>query len=318
MKVLIIRLSSIGDVILTTPIVRLVHKNLNAEIHYLTNEVNFPIIEDNPYIEDYHSAEDIRKLQTTSYDLVIDLQNSIKSRRIKFEGGTTVIRTDKMPIRKWMMLLFRINWLHKTHVVTNHIKPLHELGISDDGNGLEVYVQNQDLRSAGLENLEDQIVINVGGSKKTKRIPLSMANSIIRESDHRYIIVGGDDVYEEYGTLDGENVINLVNQLSLSQTLQVIKGCKLLLTGDTALMHAAAAFNKDQIVIWGSTTDDFGFYPYYGSNNKDKSIQIKQNLSCQPCSKFGKNTCPKGHMRCLKDISAKEVLLSINKICSGN
>ena len=318
MKVLIIRLSSIGDVILTSPIVRLVHKNLNAEIHYLTYKLNFPIIKDNAYIADYYTKEDIHKLQKSSYDLVIDLQNSIKSRRIKFESTTTVIRTDKMPIRKWMMLLFRINWLNKTHVVTNHIKSLHELGITDDGEGLDLHVKNQDLRSLGLEKLKDQIVINVGGSKETKRIPLSLVDSIIRESNDQFIIIGGKDVYGEYGALDGGNVTNLVNQLSLSQSLQVIKGCKLLLTGDTALMHAAAAFNKDQIVIWGSTTDDFGFYPYYGNKNKDRSIQIKQKLSCQPCSKFGKNTCPKGHMRCLKDISAKEVILSMNEMCRGN
>ena len=275
--------------------------------------MNFPIVEHNPYVDSFFSPNNWTKQKRGSYDLVIDLHNSAHSRKFRFNSRTQIIRTDKMPIRKWLMLLFRINLLNKIHVVSNHIKPLHILGISDDGLGLDLHINSQPSLVEALDGISNKTVINVGGSKITKRIPKSLVKSLTSSSSQVFILVGGEDVFEDYKDFSKDNVINLVHKLKLKETLYVVKECKQLITGDSALMHAAAAFHKKQIVLWGSTSDDFGFYPYYGSKNIDKSIHITKNLNCQPCSKIGKKSCPKGHMRCLMDISAKEVLLSINE-----
>jgi len=313
LRVLIIRLSSIGDVILTTPIVRCLKKSLSVEIDFLTNEVNLPILEHNPYISTILFPHKMRQPDLKQYDYLIDLNNSRKSRMISGRQKDSLIKTDKMPIRKWLMLMFKMNLLNKSHTIDRHFESVKSLNIIDDGAGLDLYI-DEHAPLAISEDLTNYIVINTGGSKLTKRIPKNLVKGIIESTQYKYILIGGNDVSAEYADLNQPNCINLVNQISLAQSFRIVSQCRLLITGDTAMMHAAAALQKSQIVIWGSTTDDFGFYPYYGSKNSDRSYHIIQGLSCQPCSKIGKDSCPKGHMNCLTKIEAKQVLLKIETV----
>ncbi len=317
MKVLIIRLSSIGDVILTTPIVRCLKLSLSAEIDFLTNSVNLPVLKSNPYINSVIFPDQLTRRDLKQYDHIIDLNNSRKSRNIHRGQHASLVKTDKMPLRKWLMLLLKINMLNKSHTVDRHFAAVEDLGISNDGNGLDLFLDDPNPLPIS-EDLSDYIVINSGASKVTKRVPKKLIEELIEANEQKYILIGGNDVAKEYDRFHHPNCINLVNQLSLEQSFMVVSKCRLLVTGDTALMHAAAALQKPQIVIWGSTSDDFGFYPYYGSMHPDLSHHIIKGLRCQPCSKIGKDACPKGHMNCLTNIEAKEVLLMIDKFKSGN
>jgi len=311
LKVLIIRLSSIGDVILTTPIVRCLKHSISVEIDFLTNEVNLPILKRNPYISTIIFPDQLGPQDLKQYDYIIDLNNSRKSRKIYNRSYDTLIKTDKMPIRKWLMLFLKINLLNKSHTVDRHFDSVKSLSINNDGAGLDLFIDDHTNVPVPAP-FSNYIVINAGGSKITKRIPKKLIEDVINMSERKYILIGGADVSTVYGGFNHPNCINLVNQLSLEQSFKIIKHCKLLITGDTAMMHAAAALQKPQIVIWGSTSDDFGFYPYYGSKYADQSDHIIQGISCQPCSKMGKDACPKGHMNCLTKIEAKEVLLKID------
>jgi ADP-heptose:LPS heptosyltransferase len=220
-----------------------------------------------------------------------------------------------MPIRKWLMLILKINLLNKSHTVDRHFAAVEGLGVDNDGVGLDLFLDDQvDLPVS--EDISDHIVINAGASKVTKRVPRALIEGIIKSSKRKYMLIGGKDVAEEYKGFDKTNCINLIDQLSLEQSFRIISECHLLITGDTAMMHAAAALQKPQIVVWGSTSDDFGFYPYYGCDRTDLSHHIIKGLDCQPCSKMGRVSCPKGHMNCLTNIEAKEVLLKIKKITS--
>lgn len=316
MKVLIIRLSSIGDVILTTPIIRCLKASTSADIDFLTEETNLPVLRYNPNISTVLHPNHIETIDLNRYDHIIDLSNTRKSRKIHRRRHNSLILTDKMPIRKWLMLGARINLLNKSHTVDRHFSKLSKLSIINDNKGLDLHLSSKPRKIIN-HKIEGAIVINVGGSKLTKRIPKSLVEQIITSSERRFILLGGSDVAHDYNHFNYPNCINLVNAFSLSESFHVVSQCKLLITGDTALMHAAAALHKPQIVIWGSTSDDFGFAPYYGSDNVDQSTHIFKNLNCQPCSKAGKDHCPLGHMGCLSYIKVDEVLASIKSHCNA-
>ena len=290
--------------------------SLSLEIDFLTNEVNQPILRSNPYITTIIFPDQLRQHDLKQYDYIIDLNNSRKSRKVYRRQEAKLIRTDKMPIRKWLMLLLKINLLNKSHTIDRHFESVKSLDITDDGTGLDLFIDEQ-TTSAVSEDISNYIVINTGGSKLTKRIPKTLVDEIVQKTPHKCILIGGQDVSSEYAGFSHPNCINLINQISLGQSFKIVSQCRLLITGDTAMMHAAAALQKPQIVIWGSTTDDFGFYPYYGSKNPDRSYHIIQGLSCQPCSKMGKDSCPKGHMDCLTKIEAKQVLLKIENVVNS-
>src|SRR5579862_4942407 len=90
MKFLIIRFSSIGDIVLTTPVIRCVKKQVdNAEVHFLSKRSFKTVTDCNPYIDkffyyDNNLAELIKELKKEKYDFVIDLHKNIRSYRIRF------------------------------------------------------------------------------------------------------------------------------------------------------------------------------------------------------------------------------------------
>ncbi len=312
MKILIIRLSSIGDVIMTTPIIRCIKKSTKAQLFFLTNLVNHPVLSSNPFIDKIFAPEDISTHDINSMSLIIDLHNHKKSRAYYRHTKINYLRTDKMPIRKWLMLLFKINLLDASHVIDRHFDCIKNISTYDDGIGMDIYYTNP--YNSLVINREPDIIINVGGSKMTKRIPKSLVQQISLQTKRSITLIGGEDVLSEYGNLTGENMTNLVGTLSLQESFYLLNKCNILITGDSAMMHAAAAMNKDQIIIWGSTSREFGFSPYYGFKHKNRAKSIEQSLPCRPCSKYGRDVCPKGHLNCLVNISAKEVLLTMNSL----
>ena len=174
-------------------------------------------------------------------------------------------------------------------------------------------------RQIGRSNLieknpsdKKRIVVVAGGSYLTKRIPYKLIWDLIRKDDYEYTLVGGGDVERDVMDISKGNVMNQIGQLSIQESALQILQSDLVITGDTGMMHIAAALQKPIIVLWGSTAPEIGFYPYYGSDSKQRFISLQNTkLSCHPCSKYGRPSCPKGHLECLNKISSKEVQRSI-------
>ena len=154
--------------------------------------------------------------------------------------------------------------------------------------------------------------VAVGGSYNTKVMPTDKIIEIIEKLDEPVILLGGPgDMQRAKVIADavGENVWNPVGMLNLEQSASIIKMSKAVLTGDTGMMHIAAAFNKPIVSVWGNTVPEFGMYQYYpkGSENKLNIMEIK-DLKCRPCSKLGYKKCPKGHFKCMQMIDTNEVV----------
>ncbi len=309
-----------GDVIMTTPIIRCLKQQLpQVELHYLTTTQYAEILVDNPHIDQLHcyTSTTIEMLKKYHFDIIIDLHNGRKSRGITKFFKVRVIKTDKKPIGKWLYLLAGINKLNAHHVIDRHFDSISHLGITDDGHGMDLYSNS----SPTINNSEFKILINLGGSTITKRIPFSLAEGIITSSfsqNIRFTLTGGADVT---GSINHKyhNTINLINKLTIPELLSTVQSSDIVITGDTAVMHIAAAFQKPIIAVWGSTNQEFGFSPYYGHLQEDKSIHIEHSeLKCRPCSKYGVSTCPKRHMKCLNDITVPMITSALNELIDKN
>ncbi len=314
-KVLIIRFSSIGDVILTTPVVRCIKKQWNAEVHYLIKPAFAHVLHENPYIDRiHHLREDLsetnEQLKQEGFDLVVDLQKSIRSLRVTNALGVKAVNFKKLNVNKWLAVNLKINRLPKgKHIVHRYFEALEAGGLHNDGDGLDYFIMPEDEYDAQelIRGIHDYQVIVLGATYFTKRIPAEKCLDIVQSFAGHSVLLGGKDVHDmarEIAKMAPEKVINFCGKIGLGVSAGIIKHSKQIYTGDTGLMHIGAALQKEMFVLWGNTIPDFGMFPYYGANNTDKSVNLQvEGLTCRPCSKLGFDHCPKGHFRCMMDIS---------------
>jgi len=316
-KILIIRFSSIGDIVLTTPVIRCVKKQFpDAEVHYVTKEVFKNILIHNPYIDKVHTfKEDISELyeplKAENFDVVIDLHKNLRSLRLKQKLKAKNYSFDKLNLQKFLAVNFKqINKLPNKHIVDRYFDTVAPLGIKSDGKGLDHFIHQNDrvdVSSLLTDHLQKTFVaLVVGGSYFTKKIPLNKLSEICKNSKLPIIVLGGkedkpvgDELKKQFPQL-----INTCGQYTINQSASIIEQAEWVVSSDTGLMHIAAAYNKKIISMWGNTIPEFGMSPYL-PNLENKILEVK-NLSCRPCSKLGYKKCPKGHFKCMNDIDVSE------------
>ncbi len=310
-KILLIRFSSIGDIVLTSPVIRCLKQQADVSLHFLCKRNYRSILEANPYIDKVYSidqsvSEVASELKNESYDLIIDLHKNIRSAQVCRALGIKSYSFNKINLQKWLMVNFKINRLPDVHIVDRYLQAVAPLGIKNDGQGLDFFIPDDvqvDLPSG-------QLAFAIGAAHATKRLPVEKIIAICKESPRPVILLGGpqERATGELITAAAPKVINTCGQLSLHQSARVIEQSKQIITHDTGMMHIAAALRKPIISIWGNTIPDFGMYPYYPEGlNLNKTIEVK-NLSCRPCSKIGYGQCPKGHFRCMAEVDVVEVV----------
>ena len=315
MKILIIRFSSIGDIVLTTPVIRAAHLQLGAEVHYLTKERYRELLTSNPYVHRIHCLGSsfqalIRELKKERFDRIIDLHHNIRSARVKAALGRPSRSFFKANIEKWLMVRFKINLLPKEHIVDRYLKTLGMPETEWDGEGLDFFFKEDKDLFDRLEIQAPFTAIALGAAHATKQIPVQLIEEVIRYRPGRYVLLGGDDVTQSGEQLARQfsQVQNLCGKLSMAESAQVIRDCQCLITGDTGMMHIGAALQIPMISVWGNTIPELGMYPYYGKNGSSRHRLIEQSLSCRPCSKTGFKVCPKGHFKCM--LNHDPILLS--------
>lgn len=284
-----------------------------AEIHYLVKPAFVNVVNTNPYIDKCVVLNDnlkatISELRTENYDLIVDLHKNLRSYRISFALRVKTVRFDKLNFKKWLLVHFKWDLLPKNkHLVDRYFDALKPLGIQDDGMGLDYTILPQDEEKA-LQIITEKpyIVLVLGATYFTKRIPKEKCEAIIGKYTGITILTGGLDVAEladDLFAMYPDKVINCCGKVSLGVSAALIKFSQRVFSGDTGLMHIAAALQKEISVLWGNTVPQFGMYPYYGKKNKAKVTHYEVlGLSCRPCSKLGFDHCPKGHFKCMHDI----------------
>ncbi|GAC1451150.1 MAG: glycosyltransferase family 9 protein [Chitinophagaceae bacterium] len=330
MKFLIIRFSSIGDMVLTTPVVRCLKKQvLTAEVHYLTKKTFAKIVEANPYIDkihylDHDLAATINLLQQEDFDYVIDLHHNLRTASVKRALQKKGFSFNKLNLQKWLLTAFKINKMPAAHIVDRYMETIASFGVKNDGAGLDYFIAPGDVvkeKDIPTSHQAGYIGLVIGAAYNTKKYPLHKLEVFCKTVNHPVIILGGKEdavTGQQLSAIDPFKIYNACGKFNLSESADLVRRAKLIITNDTGLMHIAAAFKRPVISLWGNTVPAFGMYPYYGENYLSHRQQLPydimevNHLSCRPCSKIGYNKCPRGHFNCMELIAVEELLQKTN------
>jgi len=324
-KFLIIRFSSIGDIVLTTPVIRCLKNQVDgAEIHYITKKQYSNVLEGNPYIDrlwlyNKNLGELLLQLQAENFDYIIDLHNNMRSLRVKSKLRKKSYSFNKLNFRKWLIVNLKINTLPDVHIVDRYLFTLKSFNVINDQKGLDYFlpVEKKDKSDSFWDELPAKyIAMVIGAQHETKKAPAEILSAICDKVNLPVIIVGGkEDIPLAESILkyaiSPEKIWNTAGKLSLNQSASLVKSAELVISHDTGLMHIAAAFRKKIFSIWGNTIPEFGMYPYLP--DPDSKIFEVKGLPCRPCSKIGYQSCPKGHFKCMKEQNTEEVANLVNK-----
>ena len=321
-KVLIIRLSSIGDIVLTSPVVRSVKNQTNATIHYLTKLKYIDIVKNNPNIEKVFSLGQILdQFQFSDYDLIIDLQNIFKSiflsMFLKKKIQTKFISYNKKNIKKWVLINFRKDLLNNEHIVNRYFNRLKKYNITNDNQGLDYFISPQINKLNFPKKLPfDKLFFAwvIGGTYRQKKISKRHIQQVCSKISVPVFLLGGgqekqtgDEIKKK---ITSNEVYNLCGVLSIDESAYVLKKAAIVLSNDTGLMHIASAFKKKIISFWGCTKPSLGMFPY---QTDQKSIEIVSDTSIYPCSKLG-NKCRYTNSGCINNINIQKILIAIKQL----
>jgi len=325
MKILIIRFSSIGDIVLTTPIIRCIKQQVKgSELHYVTKKTFSSILESNPYIDKFYTIEKnvsevSAQLKKENYDFVVDLHHNLRSAQIKSILGKKSKSFSKLNIEKWLLVNFKMNNLPDAHIVDRYFETVKSFGVKNDGKGLDYFIPTQnevDLKTLPADFQRGYIGLVVGAKFATKQLPKEKIISIIQKLNQPVILLGGKEDFDKAENIKsmvkGHKVFNASGKYNLNQSASLVKQAIKIITHDTGLMHIAAAFKKEIVSVWGNTIPEFGMYPYFGNKEISNLKSQVSNLSCRPCSKLGYSKCPKGHFKCMNEINEEEIVQFIN------
>jgi len=333
-KFLIIRLSSIGDILLSTPFIRQVRKAYpNSKIDFIVKDIYKDLLKDNPNINELYclkldegrkELDDLKiKLREQSYNILFDLHNNMRSNYLKRSinvGKSYSIKKEK--IKQAFLVRFKINLFEKeTPIPNRYLSVAKDLDVVDDGKGLDLFWKKETIDSAekkalalGLDLNHQYLCLAPGAGFLTKRWPENKFKDLvdlIQQNNNFQIIVLGSDNDREIGSSlkKQNNIIDSSGKLTLLETAYILSKGKIVVSNDSGLMHMATAVDTPVLAVFGSTVRELGFFPY-----RAKSMVIENsNLSCRPCSHIGRNNCPKNHFRCMEEIAPEEVYAELLK-----
>ncbi|WP_286745895.1 glycosyltransferase family 9 protein [Roseivirga sp. UBA1976] len=327
-KVLIIRFSSIGDIVLTTPVIRVIKTQMDdVEVHYATKKHFYPVLEANPYIDKFHLLEGdlkglIRELKAEKFDFVVDLHNNLRTRRIKAALQAESAAFPKLNWKKWLIVNLKVDKLPNVHIVDRYLEAARPLGVKNDALGLDYFIPEKDeVEKDWLPETHQKefVAFAIGGNHETKKLPLNRMIELCDKINKPIVLLGGKEDAENGEQIAGffdrahetedfkkplselgkkALIYNGCGKFSINQSASILKKATYVFTHDTGMMHIAAALKKNVFSIWGNTIPEFGMYPY----RTKFTILEKKGLGCRPCSKIGYKKCPKGHFKCMNEI----------------
>ncbi|SHI62118.1 ADP-heptose:LPS heptosyltransferase [Hymenobacter daecheongensis DSM 21074] len=325
MKILVLRFSSIGDIVLTTPVVRALRQQVpGAQVHFATKPAYRGLVANNPHVAKVHCLtgslnELVAELRAEQFDYIVDLHNNLRTRLIKLQLGVKSSSFDKLNAQKWLLVNLKVNRLPPVHIVERYLAAAAPLGVRDDGHGLDYFIPAQDevtiATALPAAFQTGYVAFAIGAQHATKRLPTERIIELCRQLQRPIVLLGGpedaatgNEIVAALQPSGDENsqlpnfttspLYNACGKFNLNQSASLVRQAQLVISHDTGLMHIAAAFGKEIISIWGNTVPEFGMYPF----RTEFRVWEVRGLDCRPCSKIGYAKCPRGHFRCMRDI----------------
>ncbi|MCS7303394.1 MAG: glycosyltransferase family 9 protein [Candidatus Kapabacteria bacterium] len=334
MRILVIRLSSLGDVVLSTPVVRLLRRCFPAATIDVAVAKEFaPVWLHNPRVDRviavdrsrsaWDMAQAVRKELASYYDVVVDLQRNARSIALRWGRAGFVLRSSKHRIEKLLLVWAKRKPLVQTHVVERYIHALAPLGISNDGEGLEVWLPEERIMPIYPPLVRERpaqrtIGIAPGSRHATKQwLPERFAEVAqhFQRQGWKVVLLGSRQEHSLCATiakqLDPKRTENAAG-VSLEETIRLLDSCHVVLSNDSAAVHLAAARRVPVAVVYGSTVPEFGFTPY-----RVPSCIIEASIPCRPCTHIGRSRCPRGHFACMRSIESKQVAEQLQRFVAA-
>ena len=279
-----------GDVVLTTPVIRCAHEQLGAEVHVVVKKAFAGILAHNPHVHRVHEFEGdfdglLTAIRAENVDMVIDLHNSLRSKRLRKAlkcPNTGVVR--KHSLQKWIFSEFRVNLLPDCHVVEKYFLAAGNFGIENDGAPCEIFLTDEEREKVAQRyqqiNSTPWIAIVIGAAHAGKQTPLKKWMEIIPKLIHPVVLIGGPEDTEMAGALKEAfpSIVSTVGELSIRESAAVLEKASLVIANDTGMMHVASCFGKPILSLWGQTVPLFGMYPY-------KAGKASEMIEADPASR---------------------------------
>jgi len=328
-KFLIVRFSSIGDIVLTSPVIRCLKEQVKgAEVHYLTRQTFRTVIEHDPHIDKLWTTDGslddvIDELEAENFDFIIDLHHNLRTFRLKRLLGAKSFSFRKLNLQKWLLVNFHINRMPAVHIVDRYMDTLKSFGVRNDGNGLHFYTAPSDadiMHRLPETHRNGYIAVAIGAQHSTKMMPSEKIGRILKALKIPAVLLGGrkDGLRAKQVQMAvGDGVWDTCGVTTLGESSELIRNARVVLTHDTGLMHIAAAFRRPVVSVWGNTVPDFGMAPYMPGDESLLRIIGVDDLKCRPCSKIGFDKCPKGHFQCMRGIDDATVVNAVKELLAA-
>ena len=265
MKFLIIRFSSIGDIVLTTPVVRCLKQQVpDAQVHYLTKFSFHKVIASNPYIDQFHYLNNdwdllLHQLKEEKFDYIIDLHHNLRTLKIKKELRVKSFSFNKLNVQKWLLTNLKINRMPAVHIVDRYLDTVKLFGVKNDGKGLDYFIPaDEETKQEDLPYAHalGYIGLVIGAAHATKKLPVHQLQKLCVALQHPIVLLGGPDdkaAGDEIAAIDNVKIYNACGKFSINESADLVRRAKLIISHDTGLMHIAAALKKPIISVWGNT-----------------------------------------------------------------
>lgn len=335
-RILIIRLSAIGDIVLTTPLLRDLRRQLpGARIDFVTKAAYADLLRYHPALNHLYEVEPAaglaglralgRQLRKEQYQVVLDVHRNLRSLILtRAMRAPCVLHHKKFVLRRWLLVQTKVNLLrHEPPIQQRYVQAAAGLGVVDDGGRPEIFWSAAEdksaaaaLHAAGWDGRSLLVALAPGAGFFTKRWPTECFAEVVRQLSRRgvfAVIVGGAQDRElavEIRRLTGDGRGCLVGQTGILTTAAILKRCRALVANDSGLMHLAEAVGIPLVAVFGSTTRELGFFPQQPTSR----VLENRNLRCRPCSHLGKSRCPRGHFLCMRAIAPGQVLATLAEV----
>ncbi|MCO5230504.1 MAG: glycosyltransferase family 9 protein [Chitinophagales bacterium] len=320
-KILFIRLSSIGDIVMTSLAIRC-FKNIfpDTQIDFLTKAEYTQLVQHhlgitNVLILKSNIWNTAQEIIDNEYDYVVDWHNNLRTNILKqlLPESIIFLQYNKKSIRRTLSVWLKKDLYQGSLVPEQYLETLKPLSVENDNKGLYFLIPKEDgvsFSDLPMTHRFGYIVISLGATHFTKKMPIEKWKELITKLSFPIILIGGKSEYqigEELVAMDDLKCINKCGKYTIGQSASIIAQAKYVITHDTGMMHIAAALQKRTISIWGGTVPYLGFKPY--GLDDEKSFIIENNqLNCRPCSKHGRSDCPKGHFKCMNEIDTNRIV----------
>ena len=315
-EILVVRFSSLGDIVLITGVLKYVKENVseNIEIDLLTYSNFAGVLQDYPYIRNIYTIKkgdslvDLNETMSTmpNYDIVFDLHNNIRSRFVRLISSCKSFVYNKHSLARRLYVKYRLfrSKLHE-HTVVKYFKPFMK-AFMPDIELLRPYLPFPNIeRNNSLKNA----VIHPFASKATKEWPFfAELGSLLSDDGLNVVYIGSGEINVPSSADDK------TGKVSLSALIEFIAQADIFITTDSGPMHIATALNIPTIAVFGPTTKELGFYPPF----KNTKVIEYACLKCRPCHIHGSSYCYKKHFKCMLDIGVEEMRYHVNTILNRN